>query len=254
MSVAAAHDRRIWLFGLAGLALIATALLAPPLSEPRRFGTFADQRAFLGIPNFLDVASNLPLLAAGVWGLWILKRARFAEPAERWPYAILFLSVALTAPGSIYYHLAPDAARLVWDRVPISLGFMALVSAVAAERIGVKAGLRLLAPLLATGAASVLYWRWSMLRGAEDILPYAVVQYGAVTAVALMALLFPSRYMRGADLFIALGLYALAKLAEVLDALIYGLGGLVSGHTLKHLFAAAAVAWLVRMLHLRQPK
>jgi hypothetical protein len=37
----------------------------------------------------------------------------------------------------------------------------------------------------------------------------------------------------------------------VLDARIYGLGELVSGHTLKHLIAALAVWWLLRMLQLR---
>jgi hypothetical protein len=252
-------DLRLWMFVLFGAALLIAVPLLPPLAEPRMFRSLADQRAFLGIPNFLDVVSNAPFLLAGAWGLYFLAReARqpraFAEPAERWPYAACFLSVALTAPGSAYYHLAPDAARLMWDRLPISLGFMALVSAVLVERISVKAGLRLLLPLMLAGAASVLYWRWSLLRGAEDILPYAAVQYGAMAAVVLAVLLFPARYTRGADLLVALALYALAKVAEVLDRQIYALGEIVSGHTLKHLLAALAVGWLVRMLYLRRPK
>jgi hypothetical protein len=130
---------------------------------------------------------------------------------------------------------------------------MALLSAVIAERIGVKAGLRLLAPLLVAGVASVLYWRWSGLRGAENILPYALVQYGAIAAALAIAALLPSRYTRGADVLVAVAIYAVAKLAEVLDAQIYALGHLVSGHTLKHLLAALAVWWLLRMLQLRAP-
>jgi hypothetical protein len=247
---------RLWVFILLGAALLAAAALLPPLAEPRVFRSLADQRGFFGIPNFFDVVSNAPFLLVGAWGLYFLARdARaFSDPAERWPYAAFFLSVALTAPGSAYYHLAPDDARLMWDRLPISLGFMALVSAVVVERISVKAGLRLLVPLLLAGAGSVLYWRWSLLRGAEDIVPYAAVQYGAMAAVALAVLLFPARYTRGADLLVALGFYVLAKLAEVLDRQIYALGELVSGHTLKHLLAALAVGWLVRMLYLRRPK
>jgi hypothetical protein len=122
------------------------------------------------------------------------------------------------------------------------------------ERIGARTGVRLLVPLLLAGAASVLYWRWSVLQGTENILPYAAVQFGGMAAIVLAVLLFPARYTRGGDFFAAFGLYALAKLAEGMDAEIYALGQIVSGHTLKHLLAACAVAWLVRMLYLRQKK
>ena len=49
-------------------------------------------------------------------------------------------------------------------------------------------------------------------------------------------------------------IYAVAKVTEVLDAQIYALGQLVSGHTLKHLLAALAVWWLLRMLQLRRQR
>ena len=58
-----------------------------------------------------------------------------------------------------------------------------------------------------------------------------------------------SRYTHGAYIFGVLALYAAAKAAEALDAQIYALGGIVSGHTLKHLLA---VCWLPRMLQLRR--
>ena len=92
-----------------------------------------------------------------------------------------------------------------------------------------------------------------MLHGAENVLPYAVVQYGSVAAIALIALLYPSRYTLGRDVLVAVAIYAVAKLAELLDAQIYALGHLLSGHTLKHLLAALAVWWLLRMLQLREP-
>jgi hypothetical protein len=53
----------------------------------------------------------------------------------------------------------------------------------------------------------------------------------------------------GWNVLVALGVYVLAKLAEVGDRPIFErLGGLVSGHTLKHLIAALATAALVWMV------
>jgi hypothetical protein len=236
------------------LAAALAVVFLPPIPEPRTFRELVDDRTLFGIANFWNVVSNLPFLFVGVWGLFVIARGRpgaFVYPEEKWPYVACFLAVALIAFGSTYYHLVPLDERLMWDRLPIGLGFMALLAAVIAERISVKAGLRLLAPLLVAGVASVLYWRWSGLRGAENILPYALVQYGAIAAIVAIVAFFPSRYTRGADVMVAVAIYAAAKLVEVLDAQIYALGHLISGHTLKHLLAALAVWWVLRMLELR---
>ena len=103
-----------------------------------------------------------------------------------------------------------------------------------------------LVPLVAFGAASVAYWRWT-----GNLLPYGLVQYGSIAAVLILCAIFRSRYARGADVVHVIAIYALAKLAEVLDARIYALGEIVSGHTLKHLIAAVATYWILRMLRLR---
>ena len=251
---------RVWGMGLLPLAALVAVVVLPPMPEPQVFRELADDRTIFGVDNFLNVASNIPFLLIGLWGLYFVwrdapRQGTFADPIEKWPYVLCFLAVALISVGSAYYHLAPDDdARLMWDRLPISLGFMALLSAVVAERISLKAGLRLLAPLLLIGVGSVVYWRWSQLRGAENILPYAAVQYGSVVAVFFIALLFPSRYTRGNDLFGVVAIYAAAKVAEVLDSEIYALGEVVSGHTLKHIISAIAVWWLLRMLQLRWPQ
>jgi hypothetical protein len=72
--------------------------------------------------------------------------------------------------------------------------------------------------------------------------------------VLLIVVLFPARYTRGGDLFGAVIFYALAKVTEDRDGQIYAAtGGLVSGHTLKHLLAALGVLWILRMLWLRRP-
>jgi hypothetical protein len=111
------------------------------------------------------------------------------------------------------------------------------------ERIDVKAGLRALGPLLLAGAASVWYWRRT-----GNLWPYAAAQYFSIFLVGLIIFLFPPRYSRSADLLWATGLYVLAKFAEAQDANIWTATRFISGHTLKHLIAALAVYWVLRML------
>lgn len=176
----------------------------------------------------------------------------FASDAERWPYVVLFAGAGLTGVGSAYYHLAPDNARLVWDRLPMTLAFMAFCSATIAERIDVRAGIRLLLPLLGVGVASVAYWHWTEQRGIGDLRPYGLVQFFPTLAIPLLVVLFPPRYTRSRDIGVVLGLYGAAKVVEALDAPIYAMGHIVSGHTLKHLSAAAAAGWLARMIEKRQ--
>lgn len=232
---------------------IALALL-PPFAQPQDYHRFADARALFGVPNFLDVVSNLAFLAVAVTGLVaVLRPGRvgFIDRTEHLPYALFFLALAATAFGSVWYHLAPDNARLFWDRLPIAICFAALLSAVIAERCSIRAGLLLLLPLVAAGAGTVWYWLWSETRGAGNVLPYFAFQVYALFVILLLMRLFPPRYSRGADLYRAVMLYGAALVAELLDRHIYALGQVAGGHTLKHLLAALAMYQIVRMLRLR---
>ena len=236
-------------------ALIAVGFLLPRIPQPQSYHLFADQRRFAGIPNFANVVSNLPFAAVGFWGLVFLLRAdsakHFLNRRERWPYLIVFAGLVLTAFGSSYYHLQPDNASLLWDRLPMVIVFMSLVAAVVAERISLRAGLWLLPILLLLGTGSVMQWYLSELSGAGDLRFYAGVQVYAVLFL-LVALLLPARYTRGSDFTIVAGLYVLGKVFELLDERIFRLGHIVSGHTLKHLAAAAAGYWILRMLSRRR--
>ena len=154
--------------------IIVGVFLHSPIPQDQAYHHFADRRALLGIPNCLDVLSNVAFLIVGLLGLVFLfcsdatgPGKPFLSRSERWPYAVFFLGVTLTAFGSAYYHLAPQNSRLVWDRLPMTIGFTAFLAAMIAERISVKAGLRMLFPLIAIGLASVVYWEWSELRGAH---------------------------------------------------------------------------------------
>ena len=232
------------------------AAFSPRVPQPESYHHFADQRAWLGIPHFGDVVSNLPFAIVGLWGCWFIfsdrGQSKFVDRRERWPYAVGFSGLLLTFFGSSYYHLAPDNARLAFDRLPMTLVFMPLVAAMVAERISVRAGLWLLPVLTAVGAASVWQWYASERRGEGDLRLYAAVQIYALLAL-LVALLLPARYTRGADLAGVVGFYALAKILETADRRVFlGSGGTVSGHTLKHLAAAAAGYWILRMLGKRR--
>lgn len=241
------------------VAIALAAALAPPLAQHESYHAFADRRALLGITNFFDVISNLAFLFVGVAGFYFVLRGTqphggpaFQDPAQRWAWAVVFAATALTCCGSWYYHLAPDSPRLAWDRLPMAIGFMGIVAAVVSERVSAKAARRLLVPLCALGAASVWYWRWSAENGFENLNPYIAVQFGSAMLILIMLALFPSRYSRSGDFLGALLLYALAKLAEHFDGAIFAATGeIVSGHTLKHLLAAAAIFWLLSMLRLR---
>lgn len=190
----------IWLF-LALAALVAVAaVLSPRTDLPPSYHHFADQRSWLGIPNFGDVASNLAFLVAGLCGLVFLSRksnsAQFIDAVERWPYLFVFFGLVLTAFGSAYYHLAPDDARLVWDRIPMTIVFMPLVAAQIGERIHIKLGLWLLPLLTAVGIGSVLQWRWTVVHGVPDVRFYAAVQLYSVLALAIVLLLPPPLHPR----------------------------------------------------------
>jgi hypothetical protein len=231
----------------------------PPMPQPASYHQFADQRGWLGIPNFGNVASNLVFAVVGVWGLWFLLRSNpeklkqaFIDPRERWPYIVAFFGLLLTAFGSAYYHLAPSNARLVWDRLPMAIVFASLIAVVIAERISVEAGTKLLPFLVAIAGGSVLEWFRDELHGHGDLRAYAAVQLYA-TLVLLLALLLKPRYSRTADFAIVFGFYLLAKSFETADRYIFAHGHFVSGHTLKHVAAAAAGYWILRMLRRRQP-
>ena len=229
---------------------VVAAAIAPAVPQPLDYHLFSDRRSAFGIPNFADVASNAGFLIAGVAGLAVLfgGRARFEDPRERWPWAVFFAGLVLIAFGSAYYHLAPDNERLFWDRLAITFAFAGLIASQLADRIGVRAGLLSLAPMLAVGAASVLRWRATERAGEGNVIPYFAVQGSAILLLLWIVLAFPSRYSRGRDLAWILAWYALAKLCEAFDDRFFQLGHLVSGHTLKHV--AAAIAGFVACLML----
>jgi hypothetical protein len=249
-----------WRGGLLLGSLIVCALAAvvvPAMPQPLSYHAFADCRTFWSVPNFFNVLSNVPFLVAGGWGIALILAGggRFIEPRESLPYLVFFLGALLTAFGSAYYHLAPDNPRLVWDRLPMTFGLAGLVSAAIAERASPRIGLRLLWPLLGLGAFTVVFWYGTELAGDGNVIPYGLFQGWCILAIVLLIALFRAdRYSHGRYLAWAAVWYGLAKVFETTDLSVYrATGGVMSGHSIKHLLAAIAVFAIVWQLRLRRP-
>lgn len=242
------------------LAIVAIAFVFPAIPQDSAYHNFADQRRIFGIPNILNVASNIFFLFVGLAGMRFVRvtplagESPFSDSVDRWSYFVFFVAVAATAFGSGYYHLHPDNETLVWDRLPMAVGFLSLLAAVICERMSPGTGVRRLLYLLPVlGAASVFYWQATERSGHGDLRPYAIAQFGSLIAILLLMALFRPRLTRGPDLIVALAIYAAAKALEAGDRLIFSAGGIVSGHTLKHIAAAISTYWILRMLKLRGP-
>jgi hypothetical protein len=230
--------------------LVITALLAvlmlPPIAQDPAYHLFADRRGLLGIPNFLDVTTNLAFLAVGIVGILFCTMPQKAHGA-RMAWLACFASVALVGFGSAYYHLAPDSSTLVWDRLPMSIGFMALSVAVLAEYVNPRLENYLLVPAIALGLASVIYWHFT-----DDLRLYALVQFLPLLMLPAILLLFRGSRIDQGFLLAALVIYLVSKLAEHYDRAVFGwTGEIISGHSLKHLLAATALLVVYGMLRRR---
>jgi hypothetical protein len=227
------------LFGVTAASL-AALLLLPSIPQDQHYHQFADRRVLLGIPNFWNVVSNIPFIVIGAVGL----RRFHNNPAT----VVLFLGLLLTGIGSSYYHWDPNDGTLFWDRLPMTLAFAAILALAVEERVNARTGAILLWPLLAIGLFSLLWWRWF-----DDLRLYFWVQFFPFLALVLLFFLYPPKYTGAYYWIIAAALYALAKLFEFSDNAIYSAGYLLSGHTLKHLAAAAAGLVILRYFQNRQP-
>ncbi|TVU36912.1 hypothetical protein EJB05_18867, partial [Eragrostis curvula] len=127
-----ASRRKKWVAWAAALAIfVVLMLVTPAIPQDEDYHDFADQRTlFLGIPNTLNVISNIPFLFVGITGLVLCHyndyfRLRYMDTricfsqGELWSWTLFFAGVTAVAFGSSYYHLFPNDATLVWDRLPV---------------------------------------------------------------------------------------------------------------------------------------
>jgi len=225
-------------------------LVHGPIAQLPHYHEFADQAAWLGIPRAGDVLSNLAFAVVALWGMAWLWRERMhpALYAGRYGYTLFLMSLLLTAVGSAYYHLAPDDARLVWDRRPIALACAGLLAAVRAENLPNDNG-KVSAFLLAILAIiSVDWWRVTAQYGVGDLRPYLLLQLLPMLLIPMWQAIYRAPRQDRMAYAAAIACYVLAKFAEINDHAIAALTGGISGHTIKHLLAALASACIVNGL------
>ncbi|WP_153799527.1 ceramidase domain-containing protein [Foetidibacter luteolus] len=233
------------------LSLVSIAIIPflPKVGQALSFHHFSDARTILHVPNFMNVASNFPFLLVGILGLVNTWRQSNAAGAKLL-YTALFTGICLTAVGSGYYHFQPGNNTLVYDRIPMTVVFMAFFCVTIARLVSKTVGVLLLAPLVIAGVASVVYWHVTELRHQGDLRWYGWVQFYPVVFIPLVMLLFRTR--SSPHQFRLLGYailwYLLAKVLEHYDQAIYHATKQISGHTLKHLAAGMATVCIYRLL------
>jgi hypothetical protein len=227
--------------------VIVAVSLRGPIAQDLAYHLFTDDRNYFSIPNFWNVISNVAFLVVGAIGIHgVLWEPRFTYVAENRPgYLLLFLGASLVSVGSGYYHLWPDNDSLVWDRLPMTIAFMALLSVVVSEFISIRVGKWLLWPLQVLGIFSVFYWYISEQDGQGDLRYYALVQFIPMLSIPLILIFFRCAYTRASGYGWLLGAYGLAKLFEHYDEAIYQSLGFISGHSLKHITAAVGLYLLI---------
>ncbi len=221
------------------IGLLGLLFALPPIAQDPHYHNFADENTLLGIPNFMNVISNLPFLIIGIVGLVKLSKNKSPE-FPKTALLIFFIGVLLTGIGSAYYHWQPDNHSLIWDRLPMTITFMSLLASIISLHIEERSGKMLLFPLLFIGISSVVYWYVTELKGHGDLRPYIFIQFYPMIFIPIIMFLYPVKGTLKKLLLPMIGFYAVAKYFEYGDQDFYSLGQLISGHTLKHLFAALA--------------
>jgi hypothetical protein len=238
-------------WGLVGIALAVSALLRcyfGALAQDPGYHLFADTRALGPIPRAADVLTNLVIFAAGLAAAALWRRMRIA-PEERAAYGLLVVGILATAAGSAWYHWAPSDARLVWDRLPMTLVLAALFALVLADRIHPGFARAAWWPFALLGAVSVVWWA-----ATGDLHLYLMVRVGAGVGIVCLLLLRRGRHTRARWLVAAIALDVVMTIAERLDHEIFAAtGGLVSGHSVKHLLAGALLGCVLAWLAWREP-
>src|SRR5215218_6230404 len=236
VSQCAARWRELTLFGILVVPLATLILGVPPIAQNQAYHSFADTRSVFRVPHFANVASNVVFLALGIAGRHVCASGTALGAVHSW--RVFFWGTTAIAAGSAFYHWNPNNSALAWDRLPMTLAFMALFTALLAEHVALALE-RLVLPLAVfAGAASVAWWLY-----ADDLRFYAWVQFAPLAGIVFLLLAHRGCYSHRRFLAFGLAAYLLAKAAEWADGAVFEVtSGTISGHTLKHLLAGIAIS------------
>lgn len=204
------HDMMLLIFFVVSFGVLSMLNDKFSHSNQIKYNQFADTRRICCIPNFLDVVSNIIFVIGGLYN--------YDKP-------IIMLCSILVAFGSTWFHINPTMNTLVFDRIPMIL-FLTYI-------VGYKLHWEITNQLIFTfiGLLTIAYWMCTY-----DIIPYSTFQIAPLLFFAI----YGEYGMR-----IPVLLYVFAKICEDNDRCIYELtNNIISGHTLKHLFAGCSLFFI----------
>lgn len=228
------------LLGLGAAAVLLILVWLPPVSRGPGFHNYADERSWLGIPYAGDVLSNLPFVLVGLAGLQVVP---LLAPRSRVVAALMSGAFVGVGFGSGLYHMHRTDLTLVLDWLPIVLVLSWLTALVISDRIGVRAGRAAAWLLPAAAVATVMVWWLGGGTTGGDMRWYVGLQLSLVVITPAVALMYPAGLLGTRELLLAVACFLAARTVNLYDhALLDAIG--ISGHSLKHLFAALA-SWCV---------
>ena len=148
---------------------------------------------------------------------------------------LLILHISLLAITSGYYHLNPSDKTVFWDIMSIATGSMIVLLII----INTTTEYNLL--LYIFSVFSIIYWKKT-----GDLRLYLLIYIG-------VPLYIIAKYYKNNNLqiylFIMIFCNILVWLTEFNDHYIYKItNNLVSGHTLKHIFAGIGIFYVIKIL------
>lgn len=253
-----------WVLGvyIVGLGLCMTK----PIPQALDYHNFADTRPFLMISNFNDVMSNLPFVIIGCYELFLIWSKhgwppyifqyyygpiRYSEANHPkmcqiriYTQIAFFLTTIWVGFGSAYYHLWPNNATLIWDRLPMAVAFMLLLTYILLRariiRMEEYKRATVISQIIGIGSVAI----WALV---DDLRLYGLVQFGSLLIILILTIR-DGLELNSTYNWYALLLYTGAKFCEHYDRLIYTTFYGISGHTLKHLLAATATYYAGQVL------
>ena len=235
------------------LVIITGVCFLNPISQSQEYHNFSDDRIFFFFSNFFNVISNLPFVISGMVGLYftVIKNKLNTNPVYK-SYIVFFIGILFTGFGSAYYHLNPNDNTLIWDRLPMTISFMSFFSLIIGECVSAKLSKQVLFPFLLIGFSSIIYWQITANYGHDDLRFYILIQFLPIVLIPIILLLYKPQKDLQLYLWLIILSYLIAKIGEAFDNSIYQKLQIISGHTIKHLFASFAPVLLIFSLYKRK--
>lgn len=234
------HYRNLLFYSTSLLAICSFYWVFPLYPQPENYHDFSGDQMLLGIPNFMNVTSNIFYIIAGIWGLYKVKNSYFMLPTIRWQ--LFFITIIGVGIGSSYYHFSPTTNTLFWDRLPMSLGFAFLSANFLAERYTAFKTRTTLLLIIGFSLYSVIHWHLGEMIDLGDLRLYGITQFAAIALIGFILIFHPQHPRLDHPYWILFLGYGIAKICEMLDPTIFALShGLLGGHVIKHIISGIAL-------------